>query len=98
MGTPEFAVPSLRALLDRGENVVCVVTQPDRPRGRGSQRKNGEMVIHGTDGGAAVMSDLEKAPKASASLPVPPGTAGGYQVGCKRVLGPCKRPCRLYKP
>jgi methionyl-tRNA formyltransferase len=35
MGTPEFAVPSLTALLDKGENVVCVVTQPDRPKGRG---------------------------------------------------------------
>ena len=35
MGTPEFAVPSLKILLDRGENVVCVVTQPDRPKGRG---------------------------------------------------------------
>ena len=35
LGTPEFAVPSLQALLDHGENVVCVVTQPDRPKGRG---------------------------------------------------------------
>lgn len=35
MGTPEFAVPSLKALLDRGENIVCVVTQPDKPKGRG---------------------------------------------------------------
>ena len=35
MGTPEFAVPSLKALLERGENVVCVITQPDRPKGRG---------------------------------------------------------------
>jgi len=35
MGTPEFAVPSLKALLEKGENVVCVVTQPDRPKGRG---------------------------------------------------------------
>ena len=35
MGTPEFAVPSLKVLLDRGENLVCVVTQPDRPKGRG---------------------------------------------------------------
>jgi methionyl-tRNA formyltransferase len=35
MGTPEFAVPSLQVMLERGENVVCVVTQPDRPRGRG---------------------------------------------------------------
>jgi methionyl-tRNA formyltransferase len=35
MGTPDFAVPSLQALLDHKENVVAVVTQPDRPKGRG---------------------------------------------------------------
>jgi methionyl-tRNA formyltransferase len=35
MGTPEFAVPSLRALLNSPDRVVAVVTQPDRPRGRG---------------------------------------------------------------
>ncbi|MEJ2689253.1 MAG: methionyl-tRNA formyltransferase [Deltaproteobacteria bacterium] len=35
MGTPEFAVPSLTAMLAHGEEVVAVVTQPDRPRGRG---------------------------------------------------------------
>ena len=35
MGTPEFAVPSLRALLDNGYNVVGAITQPDRPAGRG---------------------------------------------------------------
>ncbi len=35
MGTPEFAVPSLRFLLDKGEKVVCAVTQPDRAKGRG---------------------------------------------------------------
>jgi methionyl-tRNA formyltransferase len=33
-GTPEFAVPPLRALLGEGYDVVGVVTQPDRPRGR----------------------------------------------------------------
>lgn len=33
-GTPEFAVPSLRALLEEGFDVVGVVTQPDRPHGR----------------------------------------------------------------
>ena len=37
MGTPEFAVPSLRALLDDGHHVVAVVTAPDRPAGRGLQ-------------------------------------------------------------
>lgn len=34
MGTPEFAVESLRSLVDGGYNVVAVVTQPDRPVGR----------------------------------------------------------------
>lgn len=35
MGTPEFAVPSLKALVDSGEEVIAVVAQPDKPRGRG---------------------------------------------------------------
>lgn len=35
MGTPEFAVPSLEALLQSDDQVVGVVTQPDRPKGRG---------------------------------------------------------------
>lgn len=35
MGTPQFALPSLEALLAAGEEVPAVVTQPDRPRGRG---------------------------------------------------------------
>jgi len=33
-GTPDFAVPSLHALLDAGHDVACVVSQPDRPSGR----------------------------------------------------------------
>jgi len=37
MGTPEFAVPSLEALLGSEDQVVGVVTQPDRPKGRGHQ-------------------------------------------------------------
>ncbi len=35
MGTPDFAVPSLCALVEHGHDVPAVVTQPDRPRGRG---------------------------------------------------------------
>jgi len=37
MGTPDFAVPSLDILLDRGHEVVAVVTAPDRPAGRGKK-------------------------------------------------------------
>ena len=35
MGTPDFAVPSLRALVDHGYEVVGVFCKPDRPKGRG---------------------------------------------------------------
>ncbi len=35
MGTPDFAVPALKALLDCGHKLSLVVTQPDRPKGRG---------------------------------------------------------------
>ena len=37
MGTPDFAEESLRALLEAGEDVAAVFTQPDMPRGRGMQ-------------------------------------------------------------
>ena len=37
MGTPDFAVESLRALVEGGYNVVAVVTMPDKPAGRGYQ-------------------------------------------------------------
>ncbi|MBO5227123.1 MAG: methionyl-tRNA formyltransferase [Ruminococcus sp.] len=35
MGTPDFAVPCLRALADNGHDVSAVFTQPDKPKGRG---------------------------------------------------------------
>ena len=37
MGTPQFALPSLEALISHGEEVLAVITQPDRPRGRGQR-------------------------------------------------------------
>lgn len=37
MGTPEFAVESLKALLESGKKIVGVVTAPDKPAGRGKQ-------------------------------------------------------------
>ncbi len=38
-GTPEFAVPALAALIEAGHQVVMVLTQPDRPAGRGMKLK-----------------------------------------------------------
>lgn len=37
MGTPEFAVPSLEMLIKEGYDVLAVVTQPDKPKGRGNK-------------------------------------------------------------
>jgi methionyl-tRNA formyltransferase len=39
MGTPDFAVPALKALIDAGHSVVCVYTQPPRPAGRGQREQ-----------------------------------------------------------
>lgn len=37
MGTPDFAVPALRALHEAGHEIACVYTQPPRPAGRGKK-------------------------------------------------------------
>jgi methionyl-tRNA formyltransferase len=42
-GTPLFAVPTLRALAEEGYDVVAVVTQPDRPAGRGLELRTSEV-------------------------------------------------------
>ena len=35
MGTPDIAVPSLKALVENGFDIPLVITQPDKPKGRG---------------------------------------------------------------
>ena len=37
MGTPDFSVPALQALIDGPDQMVAVITQPDRPKGRGKK-------------------------------------------------------------
>jgi len=37
MGTPDFAVLALEAIVEAGHEVTCVVTQPDKPKGRGKE-------------------------------------------------------------
>ncbi|RKD28207.1 methionyl-tRNA formyltransferase [Lacrimispora algidixylanolytica] len=37
MGTPDFSVPALKALVEAGHDVIAVVTQPDKPKGRGKE-------------------------------------------------------------
>jgi methionyl-tRNA formyltransferase len=57
-GTPEFAVPSLRALLDAGQNVVLVVAQPDRPAGRGMKLQTPPVAAFARERGIPVIQPL----------------------------------------
>ncbi|WP_448190133.1 methionyl-tRNA formyltransferase [Azospirillum sp. sgz301742] len=54
MGTPDFAVPSLRALIDAGHAVVCVYSQPPRPAGRGQQVQKSPVHRFAEEHGIAV--------------------------------------------
>jgi len=54
-GTPAFAVPTLEALLASRHAVVAVVTQPDRPRGRGQKTTHAPVKASATAAGAAVL-------------------------------------------
>jgi len=45
MGTPEFAVPSLESLIDAGYQILSVITQPDRPKGRGRNTAPSEVKV-----------------------------------------------------
>ncbi len=56
MGTPEFAVSSLEAIYESGHEVVLVVTQPDRPKGRGYTLTPSEVKQYALSKGTAVIS------------------------------------------
>ena len=55
MGTPEFAVPSLRALVRSGYNVVGVVTTPDKPAGRGQKLHESDVKIAARELGLPIL-------------------------------------------
>ena len=52
MGTPDFSVGTLEAVLAAGHEVAAVVTQPDKPKGRG-----GAMSMSGQGSGVKAQSD-----------------------------------------
>lgn len=54
LGSPEFAVPSLRAILDAGHEIPLVITQPDRPKGRGMHKMPTPIKIAALDAGLSV--------------------------------------------
>lgn len=54
-GSPEFAVPTLREMLDAGHDVAAVVTQPDKPRGRGQKLAAGPVKAFAEERGLRVL-------------------------------------------
>jgi methionyl-tRNA formyltransferase len=59
LGTPEIAVPELRALVAAGHEVVLAVTNPDRRRGRGATVSPSPVKDAATDLGIPVTDDIE---------------------------------------
>ena len=55
MGTPEFAVPTLRTLYRSGHSILSVVTQPDRPKGRGQEQTSPPVKRFALENGLAVL-------------------------------------------
>ncbi len=55
MGTPEFAVESLRALVENNYNVVAVVTMPDKPAGRGHQLQQSDVKKYALSVGLPIL-------------------------------------------
>ncbi|OGW49298.1 MAG: methionyl-tRNA formyltransferase [Nitrospirae bacterium RBG_19FT_COMBO_42_15] len=55
MGTPEFAVPSLNALLSSKKEITAVVTQPDKPSGRGKKLTPPPVKAAALNSGVAVL-------------------------------------------
>ena len=54
MGTPDFALFTLKALVEAGEEVVGVVTQPDKPKGRGYELQPPPVKVYATEQGIPV--------------------------------------------
>ncbi|MDX8341729.1 methionyl-tRNA formyltransferase [Draconibacterium sp. IB214405] len=55
MGTPDFAVASLQALVESGYNIVGVITAPDKPAGRGKKLHQSAVKVYAAEQGLNVM-------------------------------------------
>ena len=69
MGTPDFAVGALRALVEAGHEVVAVVTQPDKAKGRSKELLPPPVKVCALSYGIPVMQPRRiKAPEAMEQL------------------------------
>lgn len=101
MGTPEFAVPTLDALIDAGHDIAAVYTQPPRPAGRGKALSPSPVQRRAEAAGIAVRSpaslrgaddqaefvalNLEAAVVAAYGLILPEPILGAPREGCLNV-------------
>jgi methionyl-tRNA formyltransferase len=103
MGTPEFAVPTLRALVAAGHDVVAVYTQPPRPAGRGKKLMPSAVQLAAEELGLAVRSpvslrneeahsdfaalNIDVAVVAAYGLILPQAILDAPKLGCLNVHG-----------
>jgi len=101
LGTPEFAVPTLRALLDAGHEVACVYTQPPRKAGRGHKERPSPVQAEAESRGIAVRTPeslkdeavqrafaelkLDAAVVVAYGLILPPAILEAPRLGCLNV-------------
>ena len=86
LGTPDDAVPPLRALVDAGHDVALVVTQPDRRRGRGGKPIPSPVKVAATELGLPVLTPVkarEVVDEVAAS-----GAEAGVVVAFGQILPP----------
>jgi len=103
MGTPDFAVPTLRALIAAGHDVVAVYSQPPRPAGRGKRLQLSPVQLAAEQAGIAVLTPVSlKGPAEQAQfaahqadvavvaaygLILPPAVLAAPRLGCLNVHG-----------
>jgi len=70
LGTPDMAVPPLRALVAAGHDIALCVTRPDRRRGRGKEETPSPVKVAATELGLAVTHDMNDLTTAGVELAV----------------------------
>jgi len=101
MGSPDFAVPTLQALITAGHEIVCVYAQPPRPAGRGHQQRSCPVHAYAADQGLTVRTpvnfkdaadraafaglDLDAAVVAAYGLILPEDMLAAPRLGCFNV-------------
>ena len=83
LGTPEMAVPPLRALVEAGHEIVLVITRVDKRRGRGSEVSPSPVKAAALDLGLAVSHDVND---------VATAVAGGAELGVVVAFGQIIKP------